>query len=196
MEVRIGIFLCDCGGSLTNIDFPRMKGNLEKLENVAFVDISRNLCLEEGKKGIISKIRGENIDRVVIGACSPELCEHNFIGTLEESGINANLLSMANIREQCSWAHEGDATGKALKLVNMAVNKARLLQPVEMKKVPISKEVLVIGGGFSGLKSALELSRVGLRAAVVERESTLEENCGSSEAFTGSRQAPKRLSAQ
>ena len=36
MPVKIGIFLCDCGGSLKNIDFPKISGNLEKLEDVAF----------------------------------------------------------------------------------------------------------------------------------------------------------------
>ena len=46
MRVKIGIFLCDCGGSLKNIDFSKISQTLEGLEDVAFVDTGSNLCLE------------------------------------------------------------------------------------------------------------------------------------------------------
>jgi len=45
MPVKLGIFLCDCGGSLKNINSPKIREDLGKLEDVAFVDISHNLCL-------------------------------------------------------------------------------------------------------------------------------------------------------
>jgi len=173
MEVKIGVFLCDCGGSLKNIDFARVSRNLEELEDIAFVDTSHKLCLEDGRKAIASRILGQNINRVVIAACSPELCEHKFVRLLQELGFSPNLLSVANIREQCSWAHEGDVTAKALELIRMAINRTRLLQPVERTEVPVKKEVLVVGGGFSGMKSALELSRLGIQTTVVEREAVL-----------------------
>ncbi len=173
MPVRMGIFLCDCGGSLKNIDFPKVRENLENLEDIAFVDITHNLCLEEGEKAITSRILTENINRVVIAACSPEFRERNFGELLEKLRLNPGLLSLANIREQCSWAHEGDVTRKALELIMMAVGKARLLQPVERKEVAVNNEVLVVGGGFCGMKSSLELSQLGIRTTLVEREPTL-----------------------
>jgi len=193
MKVKIGIFLCDCGGSLKNIDFPEISRSVQELEDIAFVDVSHNLCLEEGRKTIASRILGENVNRVVIAACSPELCQHNFIRLLEEFGFNPNLLSMANIREQCSWAHEGNITGKALELVGMAINKARLLQPVERKGVPVNKEVLVVGGGFCGMKSALELSQLGLRTTVVESEPILGGTLKELEGFYGFETSPKEM---
>ena len=193
MQVRIGIFLCDCGGSLKNIDFLTIRENLEKSEDIAFVEISHNLCLEEGEKAIASRILRENVNRVVIAACSPELCQDKFIRLLEGLGLNSNLLSIANIREQCSWAHKGDATEKALELIRMAINKARLLQPVERKKVPVNKEVLVVGGGFSGMKSALELSQLGIRTTIVERESTLGGRLKELEGFYGLETSPKEM---
>jgi len=173
MPVKTGIFLCDCGGSLRNIDFPKIGENLVDLKDVAFVDISHNLCLEEGTKAITSRILTENINRVVIAACSPQLCERNFAGLLEKLRLNPNLLSLANIREQCSWAHKGDVTGKALELITMAVDRAQLLQPVETTKVVVNNEVLVVGGGFCGMKLSLELSQLGIRTTLMEREPTL-----------------------
>jgi len=193
MQVRIGIFLCDCGESLKNIDFSRIRGDLQRLEDIAFVDISHNLCLEEGVKAMTSRILAENINRVVIGACSPELCEHSFSRLLKGLRLNPSLLSLANIREQCSWAHEGDVTGKALELMRMAVNKARFLQPVEKKDIPVNKEVLVVGGGFSGMRSALELSRLGLRTTLVERESVSGGKLGEFESFHGIETTPEEM---
>jgi heterodisulfide reductase subunit A len=186
MQVKMGIFLCNCGGSLKNIDFPKVRENLGNLKDVAFVDISHNLCLGEGEKAITSRILTEKINRVVIAACSPEFRERNFARLLEKLRLNLNLLSLANIREQCSWAHEGDVTRKALELIMMAVGKARLLQPVERKEVAVNKEVLVVGGGFCGMKSSLELSQLGIRTTLVEREPTLGGKLKEFEGFYGS----------
>ncbi len=120
-----------------------------------------------------SCIRDKNIDRVVVAACSPEFKEHVFQQALENAGLNGHLLSVANIREQCAWAHEGDVTEKALELIRMAVNRTRLLQPVEEKELSVNKGVLVVGGGFSALNSAIQLSQLGLPTTLLERESTL-----------------------
>jgi heterodisulfide reductase subunit A len=193
MQVKMGIFLCDCGGSLKNIDFSRIMGDLEKLEGVAFVDIGHSLCLEEGERAISSRILSENINRVVIAACSPELHEHKFVRLLEGLGLNHNFLSLANIREQCSWTREGDVTEKATELIRMAIGKARLLQPVQRETVPVNKEVLVLGGGFSGMKSALELSQLGIKTTIVERESTLGGKLNEVEGFYGLETSPKQM---
>jgi len=173
MRLNIGIFLCDCGGSLKNIDFPKISQALENMDDVAFVDTGSNLCLEEGKKAIASRILTEDIDRVVIAACSPQLHEGNFIELLKKLRLNPNLLSMANIREQCAWAHKGDATGKALEMILMAINRARLLEPVETTEVTINKEALVVGGEYCGMQSALELSRLGIKTTLVEKDTSL-----------------------
>ena len=173
MEPRIGVFICDCGGSIKNIDFSLAGKKVAKSSNVAFVDLSSDLCLKEGKDKLSSSMRAKNIDRVVVAACSPESKRYVFQQVLEGAGLNGHLLSVVNIREQCSWAHGGDVTEKALQLIQMGVNRARWLKPIEKKEVPLNKEVLVVGGGFSGMSSAIQLSRLGLRTALLEREPAL-----------------------
>jgi len=96
MQVRIGIFLCDCGKSLNNIGFPKVKEEAGKFQDVVHVDLSSSLCLEEGQKKMLSTIREKDINRVVIAGCSPELKENVFGKALEEAGLNYNFLSMAN----------------------------------------------------------------------------------------------------
>jgi len=168
METRVGVFLCNCGGAIKNIDFDALVKEVAKFPGVSCVNLSSDLCLEEGKKKMLSRMKEENIEKVVVAACSPEFQEHIFREVLERAGLNGHLLSMANIREQCSWPHEGEVTEKAVELVKMAVNKARLLQPVEKKELPVNEEVLLVGGGFSAINAALQLSRVGLRTTLLE----------------------------
>lgn len=173
MEAKIGVFTCDCGGSIKNVDFSIIKKKIAKIPHVVIVSSVSNLCLDEGKEELLSCIKNNNINRVVIAACSPEFKGHIFQQLLEKAGLNSHLLSMANIREQCAWVHEGDVTEKALELIRMAVNEALLLQPLEKREFAVNKEVLVVGGGFWGINSALQLSRVGLRATLLEREADL-----------------------
>jgi len=173
MQTNIGISLCDCGKSLKNIDFELVREKAGELNGVIHVDVSSGLCLKEGLTEMVSTIREKAIDRVVIAACSPELKEALFRRTIEDAGLNSNLLSIANIREHCSWAHETDVTEKALELIGMAVQRVRLLHEIEKKEINVVQEVLIVGGGISGIQSALEISRLGLRTTLLEKEPTI-----------------------
>src|SRR4030043_859915 len=185
MEARIGVFLCNCGGTIKNIDFDAVVKKITKSPRVSCVNLSFDLCLEEGKKKMLSFINKENIESVVVAGCSPEFQEHMFREVLRKAGLNGHLLSMANIREQCSWAHEGDVTEKAVELVKMEINRTRLLQPVEKKELPVNKEVLVVGGGFSAGNAALQLSRAGLRTTLLEKKAVLGGGPKRLESFYG-----------
>jgi heterodisulfide reductase subunit A len=86
------------------------------------------------------------------------------------------MIEMANLREHCSWVHPGDragATRKAKDLVASAVARARFLQPQEELTVPVTKAVLVIGGGVAGIEAALELAEAGHKAILVEKSPSI-----------------------
>jgi heterodisulfide reductase subunit A2 len=53
--------------------------------------------------------------------------------------------------------------------VAMAIAKARLLEHLEPVRVKACHQVAVIGGGVSGLKSALDLSRQGIGVTLIEK---------------------------
>ena len=170
---------------MKNIDFDAAGAKVAKICGVTCVNLISDLCLEEGKEKMAACIREENLDKVVVAACSPQFKEHVFRNVLENAGVNGHLVSMANIREQCSWVHEGDVTEKAVELVRMAVNKARLLRPVEKQELSVDRKVLVVGGGFSAVASALQLSRVGLRPTVLEKEAVLGTSTEELQRFYG-----------
>ncbi len=185
MEKRIGVFICNCGETLNNIDFDAVVKKAAELPGVTSVKLISTLCLEEGKKKMLSRIKKENIDRVVVAACSPEFKEHVFRQVLENAGLNGHLFSIANIKEQCSWAHEGDVTGKAVELIKMAVSRTRLLQPVKKKKFSVNRKVLVVGGGFAAINASLQLSRAGLRTTLMQREAILGAGTAELESLCG-----------
>jgi heterodisulfide reductase subunit A len=121
-------------------------------------------------------IRSNNLERVVVAACTPRTHEAVFQSALERADLNKYLVEMANIREQCSWVHREEpweATEKAKDLVRMAVAKARLLSPWEDPEAKQNPNVLVIGGGISGMSSSLSLADLGFHIHLVEKEAEL-----------------------
>jgi heterodisulfide reductase subunit A len=99
--------------------------------------------------------------------------------TLREAGLNRHLFEMANIRDQCSWVHQGQpekATEKARDLVRMSVAKARLIKPLSRALLGINRSALVVGGGISGMVTALTLADLGFEVHLVESSSALGGN--------------------
>ncbi|MBD3213204.1 MAG: FAD-dependent oxidoreductase [Candidatus Lokiarchaeota archaeon] len=82
---------------------------------------------------------------------------------------------MVNIREHCSWCTEtiDSATDKAKILVNAGISRARLLETVPIKTVPVRKATLVVGGGIAGMNAALDLANQGIKVFLVEKKTTI-----------------------
>ena len=170
---RIGVYICHCGGNISDVvDVEKVAEEAAKLPGVAVARRNMFMCSDPGQNMITDDIRNEKLDRVVVAACSPSLHEHTFRQTLARAGLNPYLYEHVNTREQVSWCSKSDprgATEKATRLVRAGVGKARLLDPLKPIRVEARQHVAVIGGGVSGLRSALDLSRSGLAVSVLER---------------------------
>ena len=70
---------------------------------------------------------------------------------------------MVNIREHDSWVHTDreEATAKAKALARAAIQRVALHKALEVKKVPVHPDVLVVGGGIAGIHAALTLANAG-----------------------------------
>ena len=55
----------------------------------------------------------------------------------------------------------------------MGVARARLLNPLSVESVPANRDVLVIGGGVTGIQAALNLADSGIKVQLVEQDSTI-----------------------
>jgi len=175
--VRLGVYVCHCGLNIAQtVDCKEVAEKALLLDDVAVSKDIGYACSEPGQQEIKEDIRKFGLNRIVVASCSPRLHEPTFRQMLVASDLNPYLLEMANLREQCSWVHMNDtgaATIKAMELVEMAVARARLLMPLEEKKVPLTKRSLVIGGGIAGIQAALDLADNGYEVVMVEKKPSI-----------------------
>ena len=121
-------------------------------------------------------IRAKNLNRVVIGGCSPRTHETLFQDTVRKAGLNKYLVEIANIRDQDTWVHldqPGEAAEKAEELIRMAVAGVQQSHALADHVLPMNKDVLVVGGGVAGMNAALSLADQGFKVYLVERSGQL-----------------------
>lgn len=177
---RIGVFVCHCGINIAGvIDIQEVIEYAKKLSDVVYAEDNLFTCSQDTQEKIKEKIKEQNLNRVIVAACTPRTHEPLFQETLKEAGLNPYLFEFVNIRDQCSWVHMNEpekATRKAKDLIRMGVAKARLLEPLQKAKIEVNPSALVIGGGLSGITASLEIAKQGFQVHLVEKESELGGN--------------------
>jgi heterodisulfide reductase subunit A len=174
---RIGVFVCRCGTNIAGfLEVPDVVEYAKTLPNVVFAEDNLFSCSQDTQEQITQIIKEQNLNRVVVAACTPRTHESLFQETVLNAGINKYLFEMANIRNQCSWVHSSqkeEATAKAIDLVRMAVSKISLLQPLADPEILMNQSALVIGGGLSGITAAKNLAQQGYFTNLVEKSAVL-----------------------
>ncbi len=180
---RIGVFVCNCGINIGGIiDVPGLREYARGLPNVVHVEDNLFTCSQDTQVNLTRIIKEQQLNRVVVAACTPITHEPLFRETMIDAGLNKYLFEMANIRNQDSWVHMKEpekATEKAKDLVRMAVARASLLKPLLEKPLTINQRAVVIGGGVAGLNAALNLGDQGFETIVLEKEDLLGGNARS-----------------
>jgi heterodisulfide reductase subunit A len=176
-QLRIGVYVCHCGSNIAGVVPPaEIAEYAARLPGVVRATDTLYACADSGQNLVKEDILKYNLNRVVVSACSVRMHEPTFRAAVAEAGLNPFLMEMANIREQCTWAHGHDRAGalaKAKELTAAAVAKAAFLAPLETIKVPVTRRALVIGGGVAGISAALDMADQGIPTLLVEREPTI-----------------------
>ena len=176
-EPRIGVFVCHCGHNIAGtVDVETVAKVAMHYPNVVYSTDLMFTCSDAGQTHIRESIAEHNLNRVVVASCSPRMHEPTFRRVVEEAGLNRYLFEQVNLREHCSWCHAREpkkATIKAEDLVRMAVARAALLEPLEVKTVKVAPHALVVGGGVTGLRAAVDIGSRGFKVTLVEKESEL-----------------------
>ncbi len=170
--MRIGVFVCHCGINIARtVDVEQVAAEILKEPGVVFATHYTYMCSTPGQDMILKAIDDENLDRVIVAACSPRMHETTFRRACSRAGLNPYLCEMANIREHCSWVHEDrqQATDKALEIIRTLIEKVKGDLPLEEIRVPLTKRALVIGAGIAGIQAALDIADGGYEVVVVEK---------------------------
>jgi heterodisulfide reductase subunit A len=173
---RVGVYICHCGGNISDtVDVAKVKEAVGKFPSVEIAETYEYVCSDPGQELIAKGVKEHGINRVVVASCTPKMHLDTFRQNVKSAGLNPYFLEMANIREQCSWIHgeKENATAKAIDLIRGAVERAKRLQPLEAKSMPVNRDVLVIGGGVAGIMTSIELADKGFKVYLVERSPSI-----------------------
>jgi len=174
MKQKIGVYICHCGGNISDyVDVEKVRQAIEKEEGVKLALTTIFACADSNQKQMVSDIKANELDAVIVASCSPKLHQITFQAVTERAGLNKYNYVHANIREQVSWSHSDNkigATEKAIQIVRAAIAKVRLSEAIEPVEIKTTQAVLVVGAGISGLKAALSMAKMGVKVYLIEKE--------------------------
>ena len=174
MEKKIGVYICAGCGIGDALDIEQL-GKVATDENsVPICRNHHNLCSKEGVELIKNDIANEGANTLVITACSHRVMYDVF-------DFENCIVERVNVREQVVWCQKLDDENRediqmmAEDYLRMGLAKANAIELPEPFKPEeeISKDILVAGGGLTGMTAALEAAKAGYSVILVEKEAQL-----------------------
>ncbi len=186
-ERRIGVYVCHCGGNISDyVDVDQVVAAARAEPGVVVARQMMFACSDAGQQDMERDIEEQHLDGLVVASCSPKLHLVTFRGVAKRAGLNPFEYTQVNVREQASWVHSDDAQGttdKAIHLVKAGIARTLLTEPLQPIVVETTQRTLVVGGGVAGLRAAIGLADIGLGVFLVEREAVLGGWVGTFEAM-------------
>ncbi len=174
MEKKIGVYICGGCGIGEAIDVEKL-AETAKSEFKAPVFVHPFLCGAEGVGQIRADIEAGKVNAPVIAACSSRAK-----GEVFAFDPRTTVLDRVNLREQVAWSHEpslaeGQTFDEDIRMLaedqlRMGVARVRNIDPPEPYIAECTKRILVVGGGATGMTSAIEAARAGYEVVLVEKE--------------------------
>lgn len=175
---RIGVFICECNGQISRVvNTAAVESAAKTWQGVAYTQVLSQSCSEEAADAIFQAVADQNLNRVVLAACSccaidqvcysctyqRVRCKDNLLGRHFDRG--SPLFEFVNIREQCAWAHDDNpeaATSAASAMIAAAVAKTRLSAARPRVSLPLDKTVLIVGNSQAATfcQGALSVQRI------------------------------------
>ena len=170
METKIGVYICKGCDIAKSLDVEKLSEVDTGETNAHICKTHDVLCSPEGVASVRADIESEGLNRVVIAACSqrvfPELFD--FGGDV--------LTDRVNLREQVAWCHPPDDEDTQMlgeDHIRMGVARVAAVEPPTATIEETSKDLMVIGGGISGMTAAKSAAAAGYKVTLVEKEDRL-----------------------
>ena len=130
------------------------------------------LCVPEGLDFLRKDIQEQGADQAVIVACSHRVNWDVF----STDSLGVETVERVNVREGVAWSkppNDEETQALADDYVRMGIARSQNTVPPPPKAEPTLRDLLVVGGGVSGLTAALEASAAGSKVVLVEKEESL-----------------------
>lgn len=178
VEKKIGAYICKGCGLGERLDGAQLPMIAERDAKANLVREHDFLCSEAGVKMIQDDIDNEGVNRVAICACSRRAKTEAF-------NFENVAIARGNLREGVIWVRPDTDEARetteemAADYVRMAVMEVKFMTPPDANsEAHYQRDILVVGGGVTGLTAALETARAGYPVAIVEKSSELGGKAG------------------
>jgi heterodisulfide reductase subunit A len=175
-ELRIGVFLCSCFGTFyEKMDLKALRESIAELPDVAHSEIINGCCTPPTMQETAEIIKKSGVNRVVLAVCTPIQKLLKYRKTVMMAGLNPLLTEFLRLREDVINVHRDPdrMRAKALTLIKGAVAKVRKGIQASPLKDNFTPASLVIGGGVSGLTSAVDIADNGFAVRLIEKSGSL-----------------------
>ena len=172
-EMKIGAYICNGCGIGERLDSGQLEMTATRDGKAAICQQHDFLCSEAGVKMIQDDIDNEGVNHVVLAACSRRAKTDAF-------NFENVTLSRANLREGVIWVRpdtddQQETTQEmADDYVRMGCAEAKYAKPPAASgEQSVNKNILIAGGGISGMTAAIEASKAGYPCTIVEKTGAL-----------------------
>ena len=167
MDKKLGVYICSGCSIGDSIDVNRLVGVAQEECKPLVCKTHPFLCGEDGLSIIRNDLGQGLINSLVIAGCSPRTKTGAFTFDSEV------VMDRVNLREHVAWSHvpgNEDTQMLAEDYLRMGIIKVQKMEPLEPLSDGISKTILVVGGGVTGVTAALEAADADYQVVLVEKE--------------------------
>jgi len=183
MDKKYGVYICTGCGIGDVLDIKELCAVTE--EKSFPVKTHPFLCGKEGVELIKKDIADEGINTLVIAGCSRRV---NF----DIFKFEGCIIDRVNIREQAVWSHprsefpalteEQKDDGEHYDSLQMLAEDYLRMGMAKVEKIDLpepflletlSRKILVIGGGITGISAGIDAAKAGYDVTIVEKEASL-----------------------
>jgi len=172
-EIKIGAYICQGCGLGDRLDTKQLANVAKRDGKAQVVKEHEFLCSADGVKMIQDDIANEGVNRVAVCACSRRAKVDAFT-------FDGVAVTRGNLREGVIWVRpntdEAQETTQDMAddYVRMACYEAKFMTPpAGNEEAKYDRDILVVGGGLSGLTAALEAAKAGYPIHIVEKSGAL-----------------------
>ncbi|VAW68408.1 Anaerobic respiratory complex protein QmoB [hydrothermal vent metagenome] len=172
-ELLMGAYICKGCGIGDRLDCGQLEQTATRDGKAKFAKSHDFLCSAEGVAMIQADIDSGETNHVILGACSRR-------AKVEAFGFQNVTVSRANLREGVIWIRpdndEANETTQEMAddYIRMACFESKFQKvPKKSGEQELNKNILVVGGGISGMTAAIEAAAAGYPATIVEKAGEL-----------------------